>query len=72
MDRERLHVVPLGLPASFRCPAGGADVARLARYGLPARYVLYPGGVEARKNLARLLGGYARFRRRVPDAPASC
>jgi glycosyltransferase involved in cell wall biosynthesis len=69
VDRERLHVVPLGLPGSFRRPDGGADAVRLARYGLPARYVLYPGGVEPRKNLARLLGGYARFRRSVPDAP---
>jgi glycosyltransferase involved in cell wall biosynthesis len=70
MDRERLHVVPLGLPASFRRPAGGADAVRLAGYGLPDRYVLYPGGVEPRKNLARLLEGYATFHRRVPDAPA--
>jgi alpha-1,3-rhamnosyl/mannosyltransferase len=70
MDRERLHVVPLGLSASFRRPPCGPDAARLAAYGLPARYVLYPGGVEPRKNLERLLGGYDRFRRSVTDAPA--
>jgi glycosyltransferase involved in cell wall biosynthesis len=69
MDPSRLHVVPNALPASCRRPKDGPDAARLARYGLPPRYVLYPGGVEPRKNLARLLGGYATFRRRVSDAP---
>jgi glycosyltransferase involved in cell wall biosynthesis len=70
MDPRRLHVIPPALPPSFRRPAGGPDRSRLARYGLPRRYVLYPGGVEPRKNLGRLLGAYAAFRRAVPDGPA--
>jgi glycosyltransferase involved in cell wall biosynthesis len=70
MDPRRLHVVPLALPPSFRRPLGGPDTLRVARYGLPRRYVLYPGGVEPRKNLSRLLGAYAAFRRAVPDGPA--
>jgi glycosyltransferase involved in cell wall biosynthesis len=70
MDPRRLHVVPLALPPSFRRPSGGADPSRLARYGLPRRYVLYPGGVEPRKNLKRLLGAYSTFRRAAADAPA--
>jgi glycosyltransferase involved in cell wall biosynthesis len=70
MDPRRLHVVPLALAGSFRRPVGGPDPSRLARYGLPPRYVLYPGGVEPRKNLKRLLGGYAVFRRATPHAPS--
>jgi len=70
MDPRRLHVVPLALAASFRRPDGGPTPSRLARYGLPPRYVLYPGGGEPRKNLKRLLGGYAVFRRAMPHAPA--
>jgi glycosyltransferase involved in cell wall biosynthesis len=69
MDPRRLHVVPLALPPSFRRPFGGPDPSRLARYGLPRRYVLYPGGVEPRKNLKRLLGAYSTFRRAARDAP---
>ncbi len=68
VDPQRVHVVPLALPRSFRvdpdAPAAGP------RYGLPADYVLYTGGVEQRKNLWRLLEAYALWCARRPDAPA--
>jgi glycosyltransferase involved in cell wall biosynthesis len=69
MDRRRLHVVSLAVPTLFQRPRGGPDPSRLRRYGLPARYVLYPGGAEPRKNLKRLLAAHAAFLRAVPDAP---
>ena len=40
-----------------------------ARHGLPARYILYLGTLEPRKNLTTLLRAYARLRRRGLDWP---
>ena len=64
-DDRRLRVVPWGHEAK---PATPADVERVrAALGLPARYVLFVGTVEPRKNLARLARAW---RRSVgPDVP---
>ncbi len=57
---DRVHVVYLGVEPRFR-PPGQAEVEDLrVRYRLPERFLLYLGGYDARKNLPRLLGAYAR------------
>jgi glycosyltransferase involved in cell wall biosynthesis len=57
-EPARLRLVPLGVEGS---PAGSEAVAAArARFGLPARYVLWTGTVEPRKNLANLLRAFAR------------
>ncbi|MBK8539568.1 MAG: glycosyltransferase family 4 protein [Ardenticatenia bacterium] len=52
---ERIHVVPLGVEAAFRPPTPDQLLALGARLSLPARYGLYLGGFDTRKNLAILL-----------------
>lgn len=45
-----------------------ADCARVRqRYALPARFFLYLGGFDVRKNLAGIIGGYARYLARGGD-----
>lgn len=67
---ERIRVVYLGCDAVFR-PLPG-DSARLhvrERYALDAPYLLHVGTLEPRKNLACLIGAYARLRAARGDAP---
>ncbi len=64
IDADRLRVVPLGVEAT---PASPADVDRVrAAHRLPARFALFVGTIEPRKNLANL-GHGDRTRR-----PATC
>jgi len=57
----RISVVHNGVASRF-APQPPAVVAALReRNNLPARYVLYLGTLEPRKNLERLLRGYARW-----------
>lgn len=51
MPATRVHVIPNGVRAAFRINRDG--------YGLPYRYVLYPGNHRSYKNLARLVEAYA-------------
>lgn len=45
-----------------------ADCVRVRqRYALPARFFLYLGGFDVRKNLAGIIGGYARYLARGGD-----
>lgn len=62
----RIRVVPNGVSETFRrTPAAGPQV--LARYGLPARFVLHAGGATKRKNLAALAEAWRRMATSVPD-----
>ena len=54
---DRLVVTPLGVDDSWR-QATPPDPAWLAAHGLPARYLLFVGNREPRKNLATLLTAY--------------
>ncbi|NLF00061.1 MAG: glycosyltransferase family 4 protein [Anaerolineales bacterium] len=59
---ERINVVYHGVDPAFR-PISRADVeAFRQRAGLPARYALFVGTLEPRKNLARLVEAFARVR----------
>ncbi|MFV0306993.1 MAG: glycosyltransferase family 4 protein [Desertimonas sp.] len=57
IDEPRLHVVPLGVDA---VAVDADDVARVrASHRLPARFVLFVGTLEPRKNLRRLAAAVA-------------
>ncbi len=60
LPRSKVHVVYEAPASCFRPLPPGRWQARLrARYGLPARYVLYVGTIEPRKNLVRLIRAMA-------------
>ena len=55
---DRVHVVPLAAEARFAPTPTSSDGPTRARYGLPARYVLYLGGFDVRKNVVTAIGAY--------------
>lgn len=64
VEEHRVAVVAHGVEPRFRPIRDGRileDVRR--RYRLPARYLLFVGGVDFKKNVARLVEGYALARR---------
>ncbi|MFP4435760.1 MAG: glycosyltransferase family 4 protein [Chloroflexaceae bacterium] len=64
---ERITVTPLAADARF-CPQTEAAVAAVhAKYGLPARYLLYVGANKPHKNLERLVQAWACV---TPQQPA--
>lgn len=57
---ERVGTIPHGVGTRFRPPSDGATLHRFrARYGLPPRYVLFVGGIDFKKNVPRLVEGFA-------------
>jgi glycosyltransferase involved in cell wall biosynthesis len=64
VDPARVRVVALGVDPRFGAAgdAAAADTARVLE--LPARYLLYVGRLEPRKNLPMLIEAYARARHR--------
>lgn len=65
---ERVRAVLLAVEDRFRPVTDPAKLARVrARYGLPERFVLYLGGFDVRKNLARLMPAFALATARRPD-----
>lgn len=60
---DRVHLMTEGVNPRFR-PIEDADQRRavLTRYGITPPYLLYLGGLNARKNLARLFEAYAGLR----------
>lgn len=66
----RLHVCPWAAadPFTAHAPQGTFDEAQLARHHLPdTPFVLAPGAVRAKKNLAATLAGMAELKRRGED-----
>jgi glycosyltransferase involved in cell wall biosynthesis len=63
-----LQVIPLGVDLWFQ-PLADGEVRRavLSRYGITRPYLLYLGGINARKNITQLFTAYARIRERHPD-----
>jgi glycosyltransferase involved in cell wall biosynthesis len=70
MDESRVTVVHEGVSPRFApmTPSERADAIR-ARYTLPARYVLYVGVLQPRKNLLRLIDAFKHIRGSRPDLP---
>ncbi len=67
---DRVSAVPLGVVAEHFRPPDPAALERFrARHDLPARYLLYLGTLEPRKNVVTLVRAYARLRRRGLDWP---
>ncbi len=68
VPRERIVVLYEGVDADFRpLPPEEVEAFR-RRKGLPARYLLYVGNLEPRKNLPRLIRAYSRVSRQYPHA----
>ncbi len=59
----KIRVVYPGVDA----PAVGDVAAARARYGLPERYFLFLGTLQPRKNIARTVAAYRRWREANPD-----
>jgi glycosyltransferase involved in cell wall biosynthesis len=72
VPEDRVAVVPHGVDPRFRPvdPRVVDEVRR--RHGLPSEYLLFVGGMDFKKNVARLVAGYALARRsgRLPHVLA--
>jgi glycosyltransferase involved in cell wall biosynthesis len=65
---QRLNLIPNGVHSRFT-PAATAQIAAFRQAkGLSARYWLYVGTLEPRKNLTLLLEAFARWRRQAAPA----
>jgi glycosyltransferase involved in cell wall biosynthesis len=68
-DGSRIHVVHEAAAPAFRPVRDGATLERIRRrYGLADRFILYVGTIEPRKNLPKLIAGFAR-RHKAGDLP---
>ena len=64
---EKIRVLPCTVPAAFLRDVSPEEInAVLGRLGIHSEYVLYTGGMDARKNLARLFGVIGRLNRQGP------
>jgi glycosyltransferase involved in cell wall biosynthesis len=62
VSEDRVVVVPHGVDHDvFRPPSAEAVTAARARFGIDGPYLLALGGIEPRKNLPRLVEGFARL-----------
>lgn len=64
---SKISVVHEGVHERFQPCRPDAVTAVRRRYGLPARYLLFVGTVEPRKNLAVLLDALVALKRRISD-----
>jgi glycosyltransferase involved in cell wall biosynthesis len=62
VPHERVRVAHLGLHPRFVRPAASVIAAARERLGLPHPYVLYLGGIDARKDVPCLLAAWAHAR----------
>lgn len=68
INTQRIKVIPNGIDMQFQPrPASQERQAILDRYGIQSPYILYLGGLNARKNIARLFAAYAQLRQTRPD-----
>lgn len=64
---RKIAVIYPGVDAPF---IGDTEVIR-QKYGLPQRYFIFIGTLQPRKNIARLVHAYARYRAAKPHNPAA-
>ncbi len=67
VPRDRVDVAYPGVEAAFQPLTAAAVAAFRARRDLPARFVLYLGTLEPRKNLTTLLAAFATLHAAQPD-----
>lgn len=68
VNRDRVHVAPLGVSEQFR-PASADAVGRVREtYGLPERYLLCVGNIEPRKNLQAVVAAFEMLAGEAPHA----
>lgn len=70
---QRVHAVPLAADPGLAAAPGPPELARVrAKYGLPDQpFLLYFGGFDVRKNVARTIEAYARMVRGRPKEGAA-
>lgn len=69
--RGKMTVIYAGADPRYQRVEDASVVRRvLARYALPARFLIFVGGLGQRKNIAGLLRAYAHLVRALPTAPA--
>ena len=61
LPEEKITVIYEAADPRFRPASPGVVASARARYRLPARYVLYVGTIEPRKNLIRLLSAFEQL-----------
>ncbi|GIL15269.1 MAG: glycosyl transferase family 1 [Chloroflexota bacterium] len=60
LPRAKIHVVHLAAHSRFHAAIPASELTRVrAKYALPEQFVLYLGGFDARKNVARLIEAFA-------------
>lgn len=60
LPRAKIHVVYLAAHSRFHANIPSADLERVrAKYALPEQFVLYLGGFDARKNVARIIKAFS-------------
>jgi glycosyltransferase involved in cell wall biosynthesis len=65
LPADRVHVVHEAAAPTFRRVTGAPELERVRRqYALPERFILYVGTIEPRKNLPKLIEGFAKRRQR--------
>jgi glycosyltransferase involved in cell wall biosynthesis len=68
LSPEKVHVVHSAASRDFQPLRDPERQARLRqKYNLPAKYVLYVGTIEPRKNLLRLIAAFGRIQADHPD-----
>jgi glycosyltransferase involved in cell wall biosynthesis len=68
VSEAQIQVIPCGVDPRFApVPDGDARRAVLARYGITRPYLLYVGGINARKNIAQLFEAFSRLLTRHTD-----
>lgn len=63
---ERVSIVPGGVSAAFQPVSRASSAVIVERYHLPARYFLFVGTLQPRKNLRRLLSAWVQIARDYP------
>jgi len=62
LPRAKIHVIYLAAQSRFHAALDATELERVrAKYHLPERFILYLGGFDARKNVARLIAAFAHI-----------